>query len=133
MILKELFSDSLLIILTYYLGMIMWISVIYMFRDTFKLLRNIILEYKYDSSSEKKINPNVLNMYNKMVKNIYIMMLINFIASIFCSLYLIILGVKLFIIITIPLIVLLISLLILMGMFSNMTTKDVHRTKTILG
>lgn len=131
--LRELFSDSLLIILTYYLGMVMWVSVIYMFRDTFKLLKNIILEYKYDSGSEKKINPNVLNMYNQMVKNINIMILINFVASIFCSLYLIILGVKLFIIITIPLIVLLISLLILMGIFNNITNKDVHRTKTLLG
>lgn len=111
----------------------MWVSVIYMFRDTFKLLKNIILEYKYDSGSEKKINPTVLNMYNQMVKNINIMMLINFVASIFCSLYLIILGVKLFIIITIPLIVLLISLLILMGIFNNITNKDVHRTKTLLG
>lgn len=133
MILRELFSDSLLIILTYYLGMIMWISVVYMFRDTFKLLKNIILEYKYDSGSEKKITPNVLNMYNQMVKNMNIMMFINFIASIFCGLYLIILGIKAFILVTIPLTFLLIALLVLMGIFNNITNTDVHKTKTILG
>lgn len=133
MIIREVFSDSILIILTYYLGMMMWISAVYMFRDTFKLLKNIVLEYKYDIELEKEITPVVTAMFNQMSKNISIMLFINVIASIFCGLYLIILGLKAFTLVSIPLIFLLISLVVLMGIFNNVTNKDVHKTKTLLG
>lgn len=133
MLLREIFSDSILIILTYYLGMMMWISAVYMFRDTFKLLKNILLEYKYDNELEKEITPVVREMYQQMTKNMYIMLFINILASIFCGLYLAILGIKAFTLVSIPLIFLLTALVVLMGIFNNVTNKDVHKTKTLLG
>ena len=133
MLLREIFSDSILIILTYYLGMVMWISAVYMFRDTFKLLKNILLEYKYDNELEKEITPVVREMYQQMTKNMYIMLFINILASIFCGLYLAILGIKAFTLVSIPLIFLLTALVVLMGIFNNVTNKDVHKTKTLLG
>lgn len=133
MLLREIFSDSILIILTYYLGMMMWISAVYMFRDTFKLLKNILLEYKYDNELEKEITPVVREMYQQMTKNMYIMLFINILASIFCGLYLAILGIKAFTLVSIPLIFLLTALVVLMGIFNNVNNKDVHKTKTLLG
>lgn len=126
-------ADSLLVILTYYIGMIIWITSIYMFRDTLKIAREVVLEYKYDSGKLNYITSKVNMLYNKVLKNIMIVTVSNLLASIFCMLYVVILGVNVFLMVSVPLAFLLLVIVSLLGYYNNISNTDVHRQSTFLG
>lgn len=126
-------ADSLLVILTYYIGMIIWITSIYMFRDTLKIAREVVLEYKYDSGKLNYITSKVNMLYNKVLRNIMIVTVSNLLASIFCMLYVVILGVNVFLMVSVPLAFLLLVIVSLLGYYNNISNTDVHRQSTFLG
>lgn len=126
-------ADSLLVILTYYIGMIIWITSIYMFRDTLKIAREVVLEYKYDNGKLNYITNKVAMLYNKVLKNIMIVTVSNLLASIFCMLYVVILGVNVFLMVSVPLAFLLLVIVSLLGYYNNISNTDVHRQSTFLG
>lgn len=126
-------ADSLLVILTYYIGMIIWITSIYMFRDTLKIAREVVLEYKYDNGKLNYITNKVAMLYNKVLRNIMIVTVSNLLASIFCMLYVVILGVNVFLMVSVPLAFLLLVIVSLLGYYNNISNTDVHRQSTFLG
>lgn len=126
-------ADSLLVILTYYIGMIIWITSIYMFRDTLKIAREVVLEYKYDNGKLNYITNKVAMLYNKVLKNIMIVTVSNLLASIFCMLYVVILGLNVFLMVSVPLAFLLLVIVSLLGYYNNISNTDVHRQSTFLG
>lgn len=130
---EGLFSSSFIIIVTYYLGMLVWAGCIYRYRDTFKLVKNILLEVKYANGEVKEIPENVKEWYNLTLKNVGIMLGINLVFGLFSAVFVAILGWFLFILICLPLALMLYGIILLMGYYNTINTTDVHKPTTWLG
>lgn len=130
---QELLTNPFLTLLSYYIGMVVWVGVIYTMRDTLYYVKDIYYEYRYDRGSLNDIPENVQNLYKTIIRNIVLMFIANFIVSIFSGVLLIFLGLPLFLLVSLPLMLMLFSLMVLMGVFNNTTSRDVHRNKTLLG
>lgn len=129
----SLFIDGYFVILTYYLGMVMWSGFIYLYRNTFQMITQMKLEYKYDNGDINYLTDDMKKLINKFTTNMFLMVIVNVSASIFCLLYLFLMGIKLFILISIPLYLLILCLYLLMGIYNNKMNKDVHKVETLLG
>lgn len=133
MLLTKVLTDGFLVIVTYYLGMVMWSAFIYLYRNTFSIITKMNLEYEYDTGELNYLTDDVKKMMVQVAINMSVMIIVNIVASLFCIIYMVLLGLPMFILISIPLVFLIGCLFLLMGVFNNRLNKDVHKVQTMLG
>lgn len=111
------------IIFTYYLGMVLWIYVVYSFRYTIDKLKDIYLDYAYDNGNINYLTIKSKKTFKSTIINSLLLSLINVFAVIFCLIYESILTMNMYLLVSSPLIALLILLVIYMNFYNETKRK----------
>lgn len=132
-ILNFIFSDVFLTLTFYYSFTLVWLFVIYTYRNTFLTLKEIKLSYKYEPQPIFKTKKGTYVKLKTIYKNSAYILVNNALFSIITGMYMSAMGIHAYFIMVLPLVFLGLSFILMLGYFSNITNKDVHKKPTLLG